>query len=133
MLYLGAMEGVKLRKSSITAKDVSNPFAHRNSLHKTDADSLDSSDSSLTIDDFTAACSGNKKSSAAMLYTVKILSLLLVGFAAGLLYHLVFSASDASVNNPSVQEALEEHEFLTDDLIHKLASQNQYQEQEMGR
>ncbi|CAB9514572.1 expressed unknown protein [Seminavis robusta] len=137
MLVYGAMEGIKCRKAAtaqtMTKDAVYNPFAHRTtSVCPKDApydDPLDASDSSLNLENMNDCCSSTKKSAAT---TVKILSLVLVGFAAGLLYHLVIASQSTTAPVSSLTEVMEEHEFLTDDLIKKLASANQFQEQEIA-
>ena len=81
--------------------------------------------------------------SDAKLYTAKVLTLLLVGFAAGLLYQLVLSSWSLYLWLPGIVNVTgkrvpvaafvlaDENEFLTDDLVKRLAAANQLQEAEI--
>lgn len=76
-------------------------------------------------------CSSNRRSKTVS-YAVKVFSLLLVGFAAGLLYHLATSAAGSTpLGRRLAVEDDVDGSFLTDELVKKLAQDNQMQEQEI--
>lgn len=125
---------------------VTNPYRHQppainktaKSCHEDSVLTLEMSDNSLEYshdDDEELSCSSVSSSwgdSTALHYAVKTLTLLLIGFAGGLLYHLVATnptSARALFSNQIIE--MPEGQLMTDELVKKLATESQFAEKEI--
>ena len=141
-MFLLSIMDMKQRRPSVPTseiKAVTNPYRQSAATSKKSAcyydDSLELSDCSLNYNHDDEEASRGNNNSAALHYAIKTLTLLMIGFAGGMLYHLTLANSSAGryLLATSPMDMPEESSLMADELVKKLATENQFHEQEITK